>query len=408
MQITQQLGGCFFVSKLEVKRMDKEFDKALKDPSGFVRFDTVLSNEGVMEYLVDGKLLRGYLPEDELQKLAEVKHNVVVTNEHPGDMVTPETYKELSVGHAEGTFRCLDGKLWGEAVVADAEAIKDIQDGKRAVSIGYKEDKDFTPGFFTDVRNLMKGGAGVSYAYDFVKRNLEINHLALVDEGNARSAKLVFDQAYTYTKDTQNNIMDNEKDTADTVDTVAADSKENDMQKMYDDLKAEYDAYKSSCDAKMKESCDSYEAKMQDMKTQYDSMRTGFDSLTSENEGLKTAIDITKKSSAMDHKVIDTLVSDRLKAWESIGGVTNKHVAFDAALTPLEIRRAYLTTQVGKEVVLDGKDASFIDGMFTALGCMPNKASQMFKSDATDAKPQTQSNGRVRRADGTESFSVFK
>ena len=64
-----------------------------------------------------------------------------VTNEHPPDLITPETYRLYSRGCAENVRKGSgewEGYLIADLHVQDEELIREVQEGKREISCGYE------------------------------------------------------------------------------------------------------------------------------------------------------------------------------------------------------------------------------------------------------------------------------
>lgn len=101
--------------------------------------------------------------------------NVPLTCEHPYENVTPENYKEYSVGYVRDVHKGkYNGKdvLVGTLVVTDPQCIQDIQNGYRTeLSCGY--DCDITEG--DDPQQI----------------NIRGNHVALCEQGRAGIAKII-------------------------------------------------------------------------------------------------------------------------------------------------------------------------------------------------------------------------
>jgi hypothetical protein len=91
-----------------------------------------------------------------------------VVNEHPDSDVTPETWKELALGHVMNVRRGTGPEadlLLADLFIADKDAADLIESGKRELSCGYSADYDeFAPGYGR-------------------QRNILINHVALVEQG---------------------------------------------------------------------------------------------------------------------------------------------------------------------------------------------------------------------------------
>lgn len=105
-----------------------------------------------------------------------------VTDDHPSDMVTAETYKTLTVGHVRGIGSQDGDFVLVDLIIKDAEAIKKIEQGKVQLSAGYTAHYDNTPG-------VTPGGE----PYEFIQRQIKINHVALVDNARAGAMARIFD-----------------------------------------------------------------------------------------------------------------------------------------------------------------------------------------------------------------------
>jgi hypothetical protein len=98
--------------------------------------------------------------------------NVDVTNDHPSDLVTAATYKNVSVGHV------IDAKQSGDFVdvniiVKDAKAIADIESGKSQLSPGY------TAVYVPELGTYDATGE----EYEFKQTGIDVNHVAIVKRG---------------------------------------------------------------------------------------------------------------------------------------------------------------------------------------------------------------------------------
>ena len=101
--------------------------------------------------------------------------NVPLTCEHPYEDVTPENYKDYSVGYVrdvhKGTYNGKD-VLLGTLVVTDPQCIQDIQNGYRTeLSCGYSCD--------------------ITEGDDPQQINIRGNHVALCEQGRAGIAKII-------------------------------------------------------------------------------------------------------------------------------------------------------------------------------------------------------------------------
>ena len=178
-------------------RMKKlTFDKAGYTPSsreyldnGFLKIKGYAARTGIYDYLASELGLTDRNPNDIIKvmrppeevfntdSLASYSH-VDVTDNHPSELVTAETFKKVVTGTvtAPGTQ---DGEFVAfEAIIKDADTIKAVESGKVQVSPGYAAIYDKAP-----------EGA----KYDFVQREIRINHLAIVPFGRGGSHVKIFD-----------------------------------------------------------------------------------------------------------------------------------------------------------------------------------------------------------------------
>ena len=101
-----------------------------------------------------------------------------VTNDHPTELVTPETAALYEKGHAQNVRRGtgeFEGYLIADLHIHDAELIKEIKGGKRQISCGYECEYEQD-----DVGNISQ-------------TNIRGNHVAVVDEGRAGAKAAIMD-----------------------------------------------------------------------------------------------------------------------------------------------------------------------------------------------------------------------
>jgi hypothetical protein len=133
----------------------------------------------------------GYRPEAEVfaQDSLDSYTAIPVTIEHPEKFVDAETWKDVAVGETDGAIK--DGSFVRVPfTVRHSKAIKSIRDGKSQISMGYSANLEWTPGV-TD--------AGEKY--DFVMRDLKMNHLAIVDAARGGDALRIGDDSSSTQKE---------------------------------------------------------------------------------------------------------------------------------------------------------------------------------------------------------------
>lgn len=157
--------------------------------AGFLKVPGRVARTGVYEYLASelgvtdrapNDIVKVYRPPEEVFKLESLDSydNVDVTNDHPSELVNASTYKAVAVGTvvSAGT---IDGDfVTVDMIIKDADTIKQIESGKLALSPGY-----------TAVYDKAPEGAD----YDYVQRDIKINHVALVSAGRGGQQVKLFD-----------------------------------------------------------------------------------------------------------------------------------------------------------------------------------------------------------------------
>lgn len=143
---------------------------------GFLRSTVNLGRVGSMDYLGSelgadiaqrpNAVYQVYTNADQLFTPETIKsfEGVAVTMDHPDSMeVNAQNWKAVSIGHIYNV-RQEDDHLVGDIIVNDQNAISDIQNGKREVSLGYDADLSVKDGIIEKI-------------------NIVGNHLAVVSEG---------------------------------------------------------------------------------------------------------------------------------------------------------------------------------------------------------------------------------
>lgn len=147
-----------------------------------MRIPATPTRTGVLVYTnPDGSLRREYRPPAEVfhpDSLASLE-GAAITIDHPTDMVTPETWKALSVGVSS---RGAEQGAWvGCSVdVLDASTMARVSPGGdlSELSCGYTCDLEMTPGVTPE-----------GETYDAVQTNIRYNHIALLPVGWARAGR---------------------------------------------------------------------------------------------------------------------------------------------------------------------------------------------------------------------------
>lgn len=160
-------------------------DKLERTPTGGVRVPANIWRNGLLRYpQADGSIRTEYRPDSEAfapAALASVA-DAVVTVGHPPRLVTPETARRYSVGHARGEARRDGNFAVADLVVLDGDAIRRIDsdgpDRISEISMGYTCIVDPTPGTTPSGEK-----------YDAIQRDVRANHAALLGRGQGRAGR---------------------------------------------------------------------------------------------------------------------------------------------------------------------------------------------------------------------------
>ena len=181
----------FYEDELQI-----EVDKAgIVIEDGVLRAPIAAAAAMVQEYTIDGKTIKVLKEPTELKAAADCARMLPVTNDHPSQRIVTDQ-KEIKGWTDLVNYDEKAEKIRTNIEVRDAETIKDIQEGKDNVSIGFMCDLDYTPGTWKDEK------------YDAVQRNIVLNHVAIVKKGrcptgmcgighDSKGAAIISDSAIT-------------------------------------------------------------------------------------------------------------------------------------------------------------------------------------------------------------------
>ncbi len=161
-------------------------------PEGFLKVPGHVARSGIQEYLaselgLDGnplRIVKVYRPDEEVfsQESLATYNGVDVTDNHPDELVNSKTFKAVTVGNVT-SFGVKDGDyVIAPLLIKDADAIKNIESGKTELSAGYTAEYVRSPGI-----------TGAGDEYEFIQRDIRINHVALVDNARAGAMARIFD-----------------------------------------------------------------------------------------------------------------------------------------------------------------------------------------------------------------------
>ena len=159
---------------------------------GFLRVPGRVARTGIQEYLaselgLDGnpnRIVNVYRPPEEVfnDNSLSSYDGTDITIEHPSSMVDSENFKNVSVGVVRGTGVQDEDFVQCELIIKDKKAVDVVNSGKVELSAGYSAIYEQTDGI-----------APCGTSYEFVQRDIKINHVALVDRARAGANARIFD-----------------------------------------------------------------------------------------------------------------------------------------------------------------------------------------------------------------------
>lgn len=188
--------------------MDIRIDKILiprikKTKEGFLKGKAIATRTGVFKYLNHDGTIRYELrhPDDILtENSLNTLKTIPITNEHPKDLVNVDNANSLIVGMTGEEVTVNEDSIMVSLTVTHKDAIEAIKRGKQELSLGYTLDV------------IEEVGAYNGEKYTHRQKNVDYNHLALVEQGRAgRTARINLDNINTNVliQYTGNKNMDN-------------------------------------------------------------------------------------------------------------------------------------------------------------------------------------------------------
>ncbi|MGX9120324.1 DUF2213 domain-containing protein [Mesorhizobium sp. BHbsci] len=260
-----------------------------------------------------------------------------VTINHPKEMVTAETWKDLAVGEVS-TAAKKDGEwIMLPLILKDAAAIKSVEDGKRELSAGYSCTLDWTPGTAPD-----------GQAFDAQQQDIKINHLALVDRARAGSKARIGDAGGWGIAP----INDEEKGTRSMTDKLRT--------VLVDGLSVETTDQGAQAIEKLLKDLQSSAAKLADLETKHQTAIAAKDADLAKAHAERD----DAKAKVLDAAALDKLVQARADLIGKAKAIA-KDVKTDG-LSDAAIRKAAVAARLGDAAIADKADA-YIDARFDIL-----------------------------------------
>lgn len=263
--------------------------------TGFIHINNVpIARVGVFPYLkADGSIeMEAKLPTELLaDTTVESANNKPVTDDHPEEFVNQSNAKKYMKGFTASNAHVDNDTLRVDMTITDAGLIDEINKGKQELSIGFETE-------IVPQKGEYKGSV-----YDSVQKNIQINHVAVVERGRAgHSVRLVGDSAEMVDDIKKGKHMDVTKvrlgDTDITVATsdadkvVKVDAENSEKEKKIADLKAKIADYEKQL-KELQGDADSSKKSQEEAKAEKDALEKQLETYKKkyEGDGLDQAID---------------------------------------------------------------------------------------------------------------------
>jgi hypothetical protein len=350
----------------------------IRTPEGFLTGRAIVTGVGVFTYLnKDGSITRELrLPEEVFSgaSLDTMKLKPVV-NSHPDELITDGNVKKYQVGslgsNPSSTVqeRNYDGftpwdKLTDgfhvaiDMIINEADAINDVLNGKRALSMGYE----------CEVETVEPGSVWCGVAYDCIQRNIRYNHCAIEDAARAGdAARIRMDSADFGPGDA---VQINHKDASGADPSPKPEEGKNMGMKKINLDGVEYEGEEKLIQfyQDQKKRADAAEKDLEKARTDGVEAKTAASKMEAERDALKDRADKAEKElkeakdKALDPKRLDEAVNARIVLFDA---AERAGVEVKDGMTDLEIKKAVITTMY-PSAKLDGKDEVYIAARFDA------------------------------------------
>lgn len=305
-------------------------DSMLSDDGGFLTVDVPITRAGVFPYKrVDGTLqMEAKLPEEIFSEATVASARAKpITDQHPPEEVTLSNVGKYGKGMSHTDSRVEDNMLKVSVTVTDQALIKRIKSGKqREISIG----------FLSDI--VPEKGVYEGDAYDFAQRNVDINHIAIVDKGRAGSTVAIRADSDAWQIDNQEG--------GNTMPTYKIDGKDHEVPS---EVKSFLEAQAVKLDAA--------ETKAKG----FDALQGRYDALDAQIKQKDKELEEAKKQQ-LSADQLDAKVQERVQLVETVKPFLGDSYDFDGK-SERDLKEAVITS-VKSDFKADGLSDDYINGFF--------------------------------------------
>lgn len=373
---------------LKLQRYDRSYIKDFKEtPEGYLTVNVPITRPGVFPYQrQDGTVqMEAKLPDEIFSdRVLITARSKPVTDGHPNEPVTIDNFKTYAKGMSHTDSRVEDLKVWVSLTITDKELIQKIHDGQNEISIGFTADI------------VAEKGTYNGDAYEYVQRNIEINHIAIVEKGRAGPEIAIRSDSAAWQVDSKQLDQKNDEGGQKKMAKIKIKGKEYEID---DAVKA----YIDELAAKKPEEEEDKEKEKEDKHQKGDSIDKLLGRLDALEEKLKQkeAELEAEKAKQLTSDALDKLVAQRVELINKAKPLLGDSFDFTGK-SDREIKEAVITT-IKKDFKGDGKSDDYVNAFFDAMvenvhsqGFSSTGSNSVFTGDSnSDAKIQELKNKRL-------------
>ena len=357
------------------------------DDEGNLNAQATFARAGIQYYLLNGKKTPVLREPKEVKDAAPSFYNLPVTLEHPKEGIVNNDNKEnVKKGFSEQS-KFNQGLIYGKLKISDADAVKKAKTTHPQISCGYKCELIEESGEWTDEYGV-HGHVGETYPYEYKQKNIQGNHIALVEKGRAGAVASIQidnnDESNLYfiedVQDVENIQIKNIEQTKEN-DTNGVEMTK--KQIIFDDevFEIEGDHTEDVLDrisklkSKLQETADSLDKKQKEK----NELQTKIEEY---EEKMKTYEDEVKNlKNDLDSSISQKDIAKRLEIWNQISDYLDSN-EIDYKKGTAEIKKLYLS-KYHPEYNLEDASEEYINGLWSVL--QPKNKPQQDKASPSDA-----------------------
>lgn len=357
-----------------VDYVSKKIGGVKRTDEGFLQGTAAVARTGILTYIMhDGSLRKELVTEDTLfnnDSMESLKFKPI-TNQHPKErLLNSKTVKNRKVGMT-GEMVKKDGDfLTTSLVVTDSDAIRDIENGTRELSPGYKVDILLQPGEWNGEK------------YDAIQIKRKYNHVAACDQARGGPDLRLHLDSETHIDGYEFNIDKNKQEP----------KKIERTKKMPKILinSIDYEATQEVINH-----VDELNKQLEVLKTKTDALQGEYDKLLGERDSLKEDHETLKNSVP---KLVSEGVQEKLKLDSVCSKILQKEEIEHLDGKPsIEVKKTLIKKRY-PNANFDGKSDEYIDARFDALV----ETVEVEKKDETLNKQRQQVNQGSFQVDTTD------